>query len=116
MPDSIKTYTGDESVRSYIAPQDYIDNSHIVATVDGVTITQSDELTTTTFILEDQSGTMYATFGSSIVLQGLEVIIKRVTPNAPLVVFENGSTYDANDQNTAYLQCLYKIVEHDEQG
>lgn len=115
MADSIKEYVGDDGVRSYIAPQDYLDASHIVATVDGVEITQSDELTTTTYILEDQSGTIYATFGSAIVLQGLNIVIKRVTPNAALVVFDNGSTYNANDQNTAYLQSLYISVEAKEQ-
>jgi len=113
--DSIKNYIGDDTVRSYIAPQSYLERSHIVATVDGSEITQSDELTDTTYILENQSGTIYATFGSSIVLQGLDIVIKRVTPNEPLVVFDNASTYDANDQNTAYLQSLYISVEGREQ-
>jgi len=115
MADSIKTYTGVEATRSYLAPQNYLDTSHIIATVDAVEITQSDELTDTTFVLEDQSGSIYATFGASITLNSLDIVIKRVTPEAALVVFDNGSTIQARDLNTAFNQATYIAVEAKEQ-
>ena len=115
MADSIKTYTGVEATRSYLAPQNYLDTSHIIATVGGVTITQSDSITTTTFVVEDQSGSIYATFGASVTLEGLEVIVKRDTPEAALVVFDNGVTIQARDLNTAFNQAIYIAVEAREQ-
>ena len=111
MADSIKSYTGVEATRNYLAPQNFLDNDHIIATVDGVPITQSDELTATTFFLEDQSGSIYAVFGASVILDTFDIVLQRVTPEAALVVFENGSTNQARDLNVAYAQATYIAIE-----
>lgn len=113
--ESIKTYTGDDGTRSYLSPQEFIDESHITASVDGVDITRTDTLTDNTFVVEDQSGSYYATFGASVVLQGLEIIVKRTTPKSPLVEFDNGNTYNASDLNTATNQAIYIATEAAEQ-
>ncbi len=115
MSTSFTQHTGDEGVRSYLAPQDYIDKSHVQAFVDDVQVTQSESLTPTTFILEDISGSIYATFGSSITLQGLTIDIKRTTPQEAIVDFQNGSTNQASDLNTAFQQAVYIAIEAREQ-
>jgi len=115
MADSIKTYTGVEATRSYLSPQEFIEKEHIIATVDGNTITQSEELTTTTFIIEDQSGSFFATFGSAIILDTFDIVLTRVTPTSPIVDFDNGSVIQARDLNTAYNQAVFIATEAKEQ-
>ncbi len=115
MSTSFTQHTGDEGVRSYLAPQDYIDKSHVQAFVDDVQVTQSESLTPTTFILEDISGSIYATFGSSIILQGFTIDLKRVTPEASIINFVNGTTNQASDFNTSFQQSSYIAVEVREQ-
>lgn len=112
---SIKIYTGDDGVRSYICPQEFIDRSHIKVTVDDVELTQSEELTLTTYIVEDQSGTWYITIGNDIALTGLEVVALRDTPTAGIVDFVNGSTLQDIDLTTAYRQAVYVAEEAKEQ-
>ncbi len=116
MSTSFTQHTGDEGVRSYLAPQDYIDKSHVQAFVDDVQVTQSESLTPTTFILEDISGSIYATFGSSITLQGFTIDIKRVTPETSIINFVNGTTNQASDFNTSFKQSSYIAVETREQA
>lgn len=115
MSTSFTQHTGDEGVRSYLAPQEYIDKSHVQAFVDDVQVTQSESLTPTTFILEDISGSIYATFGSSITLQGFTIDLKRVTPEASIINFVNGTTNQASDFNTSFQQASYIAVEVREQ-
>lgn len=116
MSTSFTQHTGDEGVRSYLAPQDYIDKSHVQAFVDDVQVTQSESLTPTTFILEDISGSIYATFGSSIILQGLNIDLKRVTPETSIINFVNGTTNQASDFNTSFQQSSYIAIEVREQA
>ncbi len=116
MSTSFTQHTGDEGVRSYLAPQEYIDNYHVKAFVDSVEVTQSDALTPTTFILEDISGSIYATFGSAITLQGLVIDLKRVTPETSIINFVNGTTNQASDFNTSFQQASYIAIEVREQA
>lgn len=113
--ETIKQYTGDEATRSYLSPQTFLDKSYIYASVSGLLITQSDTLTDTTFIVEEQSGSYYATFGASILLQGGNIIILRKTPSDPLVVFSNSSTIQARDLNVSFTQAVHIAVEVDDQ-
>jgi hypothetical protein len=115
MADSFKTYTGDETIRSYLSPPEFIEAANIKAFVDGIEQTQSDGLTTTTFIVEDISGAFNVTFGSAIILEGLDLLIQRVTPQTPYVDFQNGSTNQARDLNTSYQQAVYIAIEAREQ-
>ena len=116
MSTSFTQHTGDEGVRSYLAPQEYIDNYHVKAFVDSVEVTQSDALTPTTFILEDISGSIYATFGSAITLQGFTIDLKRVTPETSIINFVNGTTNQASDFNTSFQQSSYIAIEVREQA
>jgi len=109
--ETIQKYTGVEATRSYLCTQDFLDASYIKASVNGLTITQSDELTDTTFVVEEQSGSYYVTFGASIVLEGAFILTIRDTPTTPLVVFDNGSTIQARDLNVAFTQAVHIAVE-----
>lgn len=110
MANSIKQYTGDGVTGKWLAPQEFLDASHIRVTVNAVELTQGVD-----FEVISESGSLYVELDSSYHALTDPIVVWRNTPVSGLVVFTNGATYDANDQNMAYYQCLYAIEELREQ-
>jgi len=88
---SIINYVADGSTNSFQIPFTYISQSHVVVTVDGVSVTP-------TFINDTQLSV------SPTPAAGLIVIVKRVTPVVALVDFTDGSTLFEADLDLAHQQ------------
>ena len=88
---SIINYVADGSTNTFQIPFTYISQSHVVVTVDGVSVTP-------TFINDTQLS-ISPTPASSLV-----VIVKRVTPVTALVDFTDGSTLFEADLDLAHKQ------------
>jgi hypothetical protein len=88
---SIINYVADGSTNTFQIPFTYISQSHVVVTVDGVSVTP-------TFINDTQLSV------SPTPTTGLIVIVKRVTPVVALVDFTDGSTLFEADLDLAHQQ------------
>jgi|TARA_R110002124_G_scaffold78037_4_gene208628 hypothetical protein len=102
---SRETYVGDGVINLYSVPFPYLSKTHLQVFVDAV----SD----TTFTWVTDSSIALTTVASS----GVAVVLKRVTPTAFMVDFEDGATLEEGDLDTATRQALMVAEEsHDDIG
>lgn len=103
MPYAKDTYSGDGATTDFNITFPYLDESHVLATVGGVS-TAFTFLTATT-----------ARFATAPATGTNNVIIRRETKqDGPLVDFQNGSTPVESDLDTSGLQTLYLEQERDD--
>lgn len=103
MPYAKDTYSGDGATTDFNITFPYLDESHVLATVGGVS-TAFTFLTATT-----------ARFATAPATGTNNVVIRRETKqDAPLVDFQNGSTPVESDLDTSGLQTLYLEQERDD--
>jgi hypothetical protein len=98
----ISTYTGDGSTTAYTIPFGYIDSSHLVVTVGGVTKTLNTDFTLTS------ASTL--TFNSAPA-NAATIKIERVTSTNALVTYQQGALISADDLNTTNTQAVYVSEE-----
>jgi len=106
------TYTGDASTLVFNIPFSYINESHLVFYVGGVSTADGSSLYTATVQTGGTTVEIKKTSDNSAVPDGTAVKIERNTPiNTPSVVFSNSSTLKATDLNTEVNQLLYSAQE-----
>ncbi len=93
------TYPGDGIVSSFSVPFNYIIKEHVKVYVAGVLNTTFTWTTPSTIQLASVPGI------------GIEVLIKRETPQTPLVAWQDGATLRAADLNKQALQTIYICQE-----
>lgn len=93
------TYSGNGSTTQFAVPFQYLFPTDVSATVNGV-------MTPFTFVNPGVAAFTAAPPASSIV-----IISRHTNILTPIVVFEDGSTVEASDINTAELQSLYLAQE-----
>lgn len=94
MANSYAGYTGNGSNRNFAVPFPYISQSHVTVKVNGVSVTFA-------WLNPSLIQTTVAPAGSTM------VVVKRTTPTAPLVDYEDGSTLVETDLDTSALQAQY---------
>ena len=101
------TYTGDASTLVFNIPFSYINESHLVFYVDGVSTADGASIYTATVQTGGTTVEIKKTSDNSAVPDGTAVKIERNTPiTTPSVVFSNSSTLKATDLNTEVNQLL----------
>ncbi len=96
---SFQNFSGDGVNRNFSVPFDYLEQEHVLVSVDGLDAN---------FIFLNPNTIQTATAPDTDAV----VKVYRDTPKSePLVSFNNGSTQTANDLNTANLQTLYIVQE-----
>jgi len=100
---SFVRYTGDGATLSYAIPFDYILDSHVQVSINGVPATQ---------------GAHYDLVGSSVVFtsvtipfENADIEIRRLTPVTALVTYQDGAVLTAEDLNTATRQAIFAVEE-----
>lgn len=106
------TYTGDGSTLVFNIPFSYINESHLVFYVAGVSTAAGGSLYTATVLTGGTTVQIKKTSDNSAVASGTAIKIERNTPiTTPSVVFSNSSTLKAADLNTEIDQLLYSAQE-----
>ena len=106
------TYTGDGSTLVFNIPFSYINESHLVFYVAGVSTAAGGSLYTATVQTGGTTVQIKKTSDNSAVASGVAIKIERNTPiTTPSVVFSNSSTLKATDLNTEINQLLYSAQE-----
>jgi len=106
------TYTGDGSTLVFNIPFSYINESHLVFYVDGVSTAAGGSLYTATIQTGGTTVQIKKTSDNSAVASGVAIKVERNTPiTTPSVVFSNSSTLKATDLNTEINQLLYSAQE-----
>lgn len=98
---SYVNYVGDGSTRTFSVPFPYLDKSHVSATIDGVA---------QTFTWDTPAAIRLTTAPPN----GNRLLVKRTTPETPLTIFEDGSTFAALDLNRGVLQPIYIEQERED--
>lgn len=99
MANTSVSYTGNGSLRLYSVTFPYLNQSHVVVTLNGVV--------TTAFTFPTSASIQFTTAPAS----GVVIYIHRVTPQTPLVDFVDGSTLTEALLDTATNQAIYIAQE-----
>ena len=106
------TYTGDGSTLVFNIPFSYINESHLVFYVAGVSTAAGGSQYTATILTGGTTVQIKKTSDNSAVASGVAIKVERNTPiTTPSVVFSNSSTLKATDLNTEVNQLLYSAQE-----
>jgi hypothetical protein len=104
MPNTFVQYEGDAATATYTVPFQYLEQPHVRVSVNGFPMTNGAHY--------DFSGPSSVVFRTTFIPQVNAIVdIRRRTPTAALVTYQNAAVLTAEDLNTAVLQTLYIVEE-----